>query len=84
MTTTANAQLLGAPDEAHVAFAKAAGRVIVTNDSDFLSVAAQESDHCGIAFCVPGKRTLGEIIRHLALMHDVMQEDEMHGQIEYL
>ncbi len=36
VTTTAEAGLRGAGDEAHVAFALSEGRVLVTNDADFL------------------------------------------------
>ena len=38
VTTTAEAGLRGAGDEAHVAFALSEGRVVVTNDADFCDV----------------------------------------------
>ena len=38
VTTTLGAGLRGAADEEHVAFARAQGRVIVTQDSDFLRI----------------------------------------------
>lgn len=84
VTTTADARLLSAPDERHIAFAKAGGRVIVTNDIDFLRYAAVESEHFGIVYCPQGERTIGEVVRHLTLMHDVLTDDEMRGRIEYL
>jgi predicted nuclease of predicted toxin-antitoxin system len=84
VTTTTDAQLLNAPDERHIAFAKAGRRVIVTNDSDFLRHAKADSEHFGIAYCPQGKRSIGEIIRYLTLMHDVINDDEMRGRIEYL
>lgn len=84
VTTTTDAALLSAPDEDHIAFGERERRVIVTNDPDFLAAAAVERSHCGIAFYPQGKRSFGEVIRHLALMHDVMEEDEMQGRIEYL
>jgi uncharacterized protein with PIN domain len=82
--TTADADLLSAPDEDHLAFAKRERRVIVTQDTDFLRHAASDPMHFGIVFHPQGKRSLGAIIRHLALMHDAMAEDEMRGRIEYL
>ena len=39
VTTTAEADLIGEPDAAQIAFAQAIGRVIVTADADFLRLA---------------------------------------------
>jgi predicted nuclease of predicted toxin-antitoxin system len=84
VTTTVDAALLSAPDEDHIAFAKREQRVIVTQDTDFLRAAARDPTHCGIAYFSQGKLSFGTVIRHLALMHDAMVEDEMIGRIEYL
>lgn len=84
VTTTTDAHLLNAPDADHIDFAKAGSRVVFTNDSDFLRHAAADPEHFGVAYCAQGKRSFGEIVRHLALMHDVMNHDEMRGRIEYL
>ena len=84
VTTTTDAGLLSAPDEIHLAFAKQERRVIVTQDADYLCNAARDPTHFGVVYYPQGKRTFGEIIRHLALMHDVMAEDEMRGRVEYL
>jgi uncharacterized protein (DUF427 family) len=45
---------------------------------------AGDQTHPDIAYYPQGKRSFGEIIRHLALMHDAMEENEMRGRIEYL
>jgi hypothetical protein len=84
VTTTVDAALLSAPDELHIEFAKKGRRVVVTQDTDFLRSAASDPMHFGVAYYPQGKRSFGEVIRHLALMHDVMGEDEMRGRIEYL
>ena len=84
VTTTADAALLSAADDEHMAFAKRHGRVIVTQDTDFLRNAVNDSTHFGIAYYPHGKRAIGEVIRYLVLMHDAMTEDEMRGRIEYL
>jgi uncharacterized protein with PIN domain len=84
VTTTADAGLLSAPDEDHLAFAKGERRVIVTQDADFLRNADRDPTNFGVVYHPQGKRTFGEIIRHLTLMHDVMVEDEMRGRVEYL
>jgi predicted nuclease of predicted toxin-antitoxin system len=54
VTTTTDAQLLNAPDESHIAFAKLDRRVIVTNDSDFLRNTSADLEHFGIAYCAQG------------------------------
>ena len=84
VTTATDAGLLGAPDESHVEFARNETRVIYTNDADFLRLAYQGQSHAGIAYCSPGARTIGEIIRHLALMHDCLSDQEIANKIEYL
>jgi len=84
VTTTPEAGLLSAPDEEHVAFANREIRVIVTQDADFLRNAANDRTHFGIAYYPQGQRSFGDIIRHLAPMHDVMGDDEMRGRVEYL
>ena len=84
VTTTVEAGLLSAPDDDHLSFALRERRVTYTQDSDFLRNAASNVSHFGIVYCPQGKRSIGEIIRHLTLMHDVMGEEEMRGRIEYL
>lgn len=58
-------------------------RVIVTDDYDFLWAASMTADHPGIAFCHRGRRTFGQIIEHLTLMHGALTAEEMHGHVEY-
>jgi predicted nuclease of predicted toxin-antitoxin system len=84
VTTTTDAGLLNHPDEDHLDFARRERRVIVTQDSDFLRQAATDSNHFGVAYFPHDKRSIGEVIRHLTLMHDLLAEDEMRGKIEYL
>ena len=84
VTTTVDANLLSAPDDEHIAFAKREGRVIVTQDTDFLRSAANDATHRGIVYYPQGKCSIGDVARHLALMHDAMDENEMPGRIEYL
>lgn len=84
VTTTVDADLLSASDEAHIAYAKYNGRVVVTQDTDFLRAAAVDPTHCGIVFYAQRHRSFGEVIRYLVLMHDVFLEKEMWGRVEYL
>jgi predicted nuclease of predicted toxin-antitoxin system len=84
VTTTIEANLLGAPDELHLDMARRENRVIFTNDSDFLRLAEASNEHAGIAYCARGSRSIGYIVRHLCLMHDCLDDDEMQGRVEYV
>ena len=44
-TTTTDADMLGAPEEAHIEFALRERRVTVTNDPDFLAFANKNVTH---------------------------------------
>jgi predicted nuclease of predicted toxin-antitoxin system len=69
-TTSAEARLLGAGDTAQLAFAASHGRVMVTHDADFLRLHAEGSTHAGIAYCLAGSLTTGELLRRLVLIYD--------------
>lgn len=84
VTTTADADLLGASDEEHVAYALRENRVIFTNDRDFLRLAGGGIVHAGIVYCPPEKSTIGDVIRYLALMHECVAPDEAMNRVEYL
>ena len=84
VTTTPEANLLGASDESHLEFIRRERRVIFTNDPDFLRAAAITLEHPGVAYCARNTRAIGYIVRHLTLMHDCMEPDEMHGRVEFL
>ncbi len=84
VTTSRDMGLLGQADEVQLAFACEQGRVIVTHDTDFLILASQSTVHWGVAFCQKNSRFLGEIIRSLILIYEVLKPDEMRGWIEYL
>ncbi len=84
VTTTTDTGLLGADDGDQLAFAHASGRVIITNDADFLRLAQQGIAHHGVVYYAPGTRTVGEVVRYLCLMHDCLEPDEMVGRVEYL
>lgn len=83
VTTTTDAGLVGKPDESHVAFANATGRVIVTHDPDFLALHATGIEHSGIVFVPDGSAPIGEVVRFLCLLHECGAAKEMRGQVEY-
>ena len=84
VTTAAEARLLGADDQAHLRFAFTESRVIVTSDEDFLRMAASGAAHAGIVYLRPEKRSLGEAIRQLVLVWELLDPHAMRGQVEYL
>lgn len=74
----------GLPDDAQLAFALQAERVMVTFDSDFIALAAQGVEHAGIAYAKPGIRTVGELVRALLVIHGALEPIDMIGHVEYL
>jgi hypothetical protein len=84
VTTAAAAGLLHAPDADHLAFAHAQGRVLFTQDADFLRLHAAGTDHSGIAYCHQQSMTLGQIIQGLVLLWDIYEPEEMRKRLEWL
>jgi Domain of unknown function (DUF5615) len=81
--TVAEAGMLSASDENHLARARAEGRVLVTQDDDFLRLHAAGVDHAGIAY-TPQGTPIGTFIYGLMLIHQVLEAEEMDGRLEFL
>lgn len=81
--TAPEAGLLGSSDEDHLQRARAEGRVIFTQDEDFLRLHAAGAAHAGIAYAPQGT-SIGDIIRGLMLIHQLLEAEEMMGHVEYL
>ena len=84
VTTTSDAGLLHSSDKEHVAFALREGRVIFTPDEDYLGLHAAGVQHAGIAYCHQESRSLGEIIRGLALIGEIYEPKETWNRVEWL
>jgi len=84
VTTAHESGLLGASDEDHLRFASREQRVLITQDADFLAMHQAGAVHAGIAYYEPGQRPLGDLLKHLCLIHDCMTEAEMQGRVEYM
>lgn len=84
VTTTPDVGLMAATDEAQVEFAQQQGRVIFTQDADFLRLHQAGVAHSGITYCVQGSRSVGEIIRGLVLIWELLEPEEMIGKVEFL
>ena len=75
--------LRGAPDEAHFAHAVATGRTILTQDTDFLRFHAAGHAHPGIIYAAM-HLPVGEIIRGVVLIRDLLTPEEMANHVEFL
>jgi hypothetical protein len=84
VTTTVEAGLLHTTDEEQLAYATSEGRVLFTQDADFLRLDAAGVVHTGIAFCHAGSRPVGEIIRRLTLIWEIYEPEEMESRVEFL
>jgi hypothetical protein len=81
--TVVEAGLMGASDEEHLAQALAEGRTIFTQDDDFLRLHASGLEHGGIVYA-PQHTPIGEIIRGLMLIHQILEAEEIKGTVEFL
>ena len=84
VTTAVETGLSGADDEILLEFARQAGRLLVTQDEDFLRRHSQGVPHAGLAYYKQGSRTIGEVLQTLTLLHDLLTSDDTSGQIIYL
>jgi len=84
VTTSTETDLVGADDLKQLEYARVTGRVLFTQDSDFLSLHNQGHPHAGIVFAASGCRDFGEIIRFLCLLNDCLEPDEMQGNVEFV
>lgn len=83
MLTAQDISMELATDEQHLARATTAGRVLVTQDADFLALHASGVSHNGIAYARQGT-PIGDMVRGLLLIFDVLTPDEMINQVEFL
>jgi predicted nuclease of predicted toxin-antitoxin system len=84
VTTTPDVGLISASDEEQLAYSVPAGRVIFTQDRDFLRLHAAGVPHRGIAYCDKDTKSIGHIIRLLVLMWEIYEPDELANRVEYL
>lgn len=81
--TVSEADMLGASDEEHLIWALKEGRVIFTQDDDFLRLHTTKKNHAGIVYTHQGK-SIGDIISGLTLIHQVLDSDDMENHVEFL
>jgi predicted nuclease of predicted toxin-antitoxin system len=83
-TTSVDAKLRTASDDAQLDYAKAERRVTITDDSDFLRLAANDAAHPGIVICRRQLLSIRDIIRGLILIYEVLTPEEMVGRVEFI
>lgn len=84
MTTTVEAELISQSDQNQLDYARSTARVIVSHDTDFLRLSEESTDHPGIVYCHKTARSIGEIIRGLILIYEVLTPEELRGRVEFL
>jgi hypothetical protein len=60
------------------------GEFWVTHDADFLRLHADGVTHTGIAYCQQRTAPIGELLRQLVLIYDLLSPEEMASKIEFL
>lgn len=81
--TVRDVPLLGASDKVQLERARSDGRVMLTQDDDFLRLHAAGLAHAGIVYAPQGT-TVGGLIRGLLLIHDVLTAEEMTDHVEFV
>lgn len=84
VTTTPEKSLIGVSDEVQLEFAKSQNRVIFTQDTDFLRMDRANSNHYGIVYSYQGNKSIGEIIKGLILIWELLEPSEMVGKVEFI
>ncbi|MEH1998596.1 MAG: DUF5615 family PIN-like protein [Nostoc sp.] len=86
VTTTSETRLIGVSDGEQLYFAMSENRVIFTHDDDFV-IFYQGGGmfmHAGIIYCAQNRYSIGEILRRLILISEVLEPEEMIYKLEFL
>ena len=81
--TAQDAGMMTAEDEQHLVLALGEGRVIFTQDADFLRLHAAGRPHAGIVYAPQGT-AVGTIVRSLMLVFDVLTPEDMPSHVEFV
>ncbi len=83
VTTCQECDMLSASDEEQLEYATQAERVIFSLASDFLRIHASGGEPAGIVYTA-NQEDVGRNIRHLKLIYDVMDSEEMTNHVEFI
>ena len=81
--TTQEADMLAASDKDHLSLAVREGRGLFTQNVDFLCLHARGIPHAGIAYARQ-KTPVGNIVRGLMLIYQVLDPEDMLNHVEFL
>jgi predicted nuclease of predicted toxin-antitoxin system len=81
--TMREAEMRSATDIEHLGLAMRTERVMFTQDDDFLRLHAQGKTHAGIVY-VRQQTPIGQIVRGLLLIYQLLSADEMQNRLEFL
>jgi predicted nuclease of predicted toxin-antitoxin system len=84
VTTTPEVGLMQATDEQQAAYSLREGRVLFSQDRDFLRLHAAGVPHAGIAYCEKDTKSIGAQIQGLVLIWELLEPQEMANHVEYL
>ena len=84
VTVPSDVKLLQASDSSHLAYALQNGRVMVTQDADYIRLHAKGVPHMGIAYSRSGMLNVGDFVEQLIYIYEASSPDEMQGHVEYI
>jgi hypothetical protein len=84
VTTTPEAGLVMASDEEQLDNVRRENRVIFSQDADFLRMHEAGVAHAGIVYCHQQSRSVGEIIRGLVVIWEILDPEDMRNRVEFL
>jgi predicted nuclease of predicted toxin-antitoxin system len=84
VTTTNEANLRSTSDETQFDYAQRTERVLITHDTDFLSIASTGVEHFGIVFAKQEGYSIGKIVLECISLYHQFSAEEMRNRVEYL
>lgn len=81
--TTQETGMRQASDKEQLLFAHRHGRVLITQDDDFLRLHAAGMEHAGIVYAHQ-QTSIGRIIQGILLIYQVLDTNDMRNHVEFL
>ncbi len=84
VTTTPEKSLISVSDLIQLQFALSQKRAIFTQDTDFLRIHQAGISHYGIVYCSQGAKSMGEVIKGLISIWELLEPNDMFGKVEFI
>ena len=68
----------------HLQIATAMGRVVCTEDRDFLKLAAAGAEHAGIIRGRQRRHAIGDWVKYLRLVHSACTAEELRNTVSFV